>query len=76
MKYVSAKEAKDLLQVSGVTLMNWKNAGLIKYKKLTDRKYLYDIDSIIKSKEEKDNNRLNVIYGRVSTPRQKTDLNN
>ena len=76
MKYVSAKEAKNLLHVSGVTLMNWKNAGLIKYKKLTDRKYLYDIDSIIKNKEEKDNNRQNVIYGRVSTPRQKTDLNN
>ena len=43
---------------------------------LSTRKVLYDLDSIIKEDENKKENKLNVIYGRVSTPRQKTDLNN
>lgn len=29
--------------------MNWKNTGKIQYKKLSDKKILYDIDSIDKS---------------------------
>ena len=76
MNYVSAKEAKETLHVSGVTLMRWKNEGLIKCMKITDRKILYDLDSIITEQKKPDLNKLNVIYGRVSTPRQKTDLNN
>ena len=74
MNYVTAKEAKERLRISGVTLMRWKNEGKIACMKLSDRKCLYDIDSIIKNNEEK--TRKNVIYGRVSTPRQKVDLNN
>lgn len=74
MNYVTAKEAKERLRISGVTLMRWKNEKKIACMKLSDRKCLYDIDSIIKNNEEK--TRKNVIYGRVSTPRQKVDLNN
>ena len=74
MNYVTAKEAKERLRISGVTLMRWKNENRISCMKLSDRKCLYDIDSIIKNSEEKP--RKNVIYGRVSTPRQKVDLNN
>ena len=74
MNYVTAKEAKERLRISGVTLMRWKNENRISCMKLSDRKCLYDIDSIIKISEEKP--RKNVIYGRVSTPRQKVDLNN
>lgn len=76
MNYVTAKEAKERLHISGVTLMRWKNEERIKTMKLTDRKVLYDIDSIIASSDELKNKRKNVIYGRVSTPRQKVDLNN
>lgn len=76
MNYVTAKEAKEKLHISGVTLMRWKNEGQIKCMKLTDRKVLYDLDSIITEEKNSKANKLNVIYGRVSTPRQKTDLNN
>ena len=76
MNYVTAKEAKEKLHISGVTLMRWKNEGQIKCMKLTERKVLYDLDSIITEEKNPKTNKLNVIYGRVSTPRQKTDLNN
>lgn len=76
MNYVTAKEAKEKLHISGVTLMRWKNEGQIKCMKLTDRKVLYDLDSIITEEKNPKTNKLNVIYGRVSTPCQKTDLNN
>lgn len=76
MNYVTAKEAKEKLHISGVTLMRWKNEGQIKCMKLTDRKVLYDLDSIITEEKNPKTNKLNVIYGRVSTPRQKMDLNN
>ena len=76
MNFVTAKEVKEKLHISGVTLMRWKNEGRIKSMTLSKRKVLYDLDSIIKEDENKKENKLNVIYGRVSTPRQKTDLNN
>lgn len=75
MNFVTAKEVKEKLHISGVTLMRWKNEGRIKSMTLSARKVLYDLDSIIKEDENKKENKLNVIYGRVSTPRQKTDLN-
>jgi predicted site-specific integrase-resolvase len=75
MNFVTAKEVKEKLHISGVTLMRWKNEGRIKSMTLSTRKVLYDLDSIIKDENKKEN-KLNVIYGRVSTPRQKTDLNN
>ena len=78
MNFVTAKEIKQLFHISAVTLMNWKNAGKIQYKKLSDKKILYDIDSInnFADDETKKLNTKNVIYARVSTSNQKDDLNN
>lgn len=78
MNYVTSKEIKQLFHISAVTLMNWKNTGKIQYKKLSDKKILYDIDSIDKSvdNETQKLNTKNVIYVRVSTSGQKKDLNN
>ena len=78
MNYVTSKEIKQLFHISAVTLMNWKNTGKIQYKKLSDKKILYDIDSIDKSvdNETQKLNTKNVIYVRVSTSGQKEDLNN
>ena len=78
MNYVTSKEIKQLFRISAVTLMNWKNTGKIQYKKLSDKKILYDIDSIDKSvdNETQKLNTKNVIYVRVSTSGQKEDLNN
>lgn len=72
MNYVSAKEARAFFHINPTTLMTWKNEGKIRYKKFSNKKYLYDIDSF----EEKTNNvkRLNVIYARVSNAKQKAEL--
>ena len=76
MNYVTTSEARRLLHISPATLMNWKNSGRIKYKKLSSHKFLYDIDSIDSTSDESSSafNQLNVIYGRVSGSGQKKDL--
>lgn len=77
MNYVTSKEIKRQLQISGVTLMQWKNSGKIQYKKLSDKKFLYDLDSLNSNIENSNNfNTKNVIYARVSSNGQKEDLNN
>ena len=77
MNYITSKEIKQQLQISGVTLMQWKNSGKIQYKKLSDKKILYDLDSLNAITENSNNlNIKNVIYARVSSNSQKDDLNN
>ena len=76
MNYVKASVAKKELQITGVTLMRWKNEGLIKYKKFSSKKFLYDIDSVDRSEQQTGYNNKNVIYARVSTSGQKNDLDN
>ena len=74
MNYVSAKEIRERLHISGVTLMRWKNENKIACIKLSDRKCLYDIDSIIQNAD--DHKRKNVIYGRVKeNQNQSKELN-
>ena len=72
MNYVTAKEAKQLLHINATTLKSWKDKGILKYKKLSDKKYLYDIDSI--STDNKIKDKISVIYARVSNTKQHNDL--
>ena len=74
MNYVTAKEIKSKFKITGVTLMKWKNEGRLSYKRLSDKKILYDIDSIFNDEESSSLNTKNVIYARVSTSKQKNDL--
>lgn len=68
--YITAAEACKELSVSNTTLYRYVRENKIKVKKLSERKFLYDISSIIgKSKTGK-----NIIYGRVSNTKQKNDL--
>ena len=73
MNYVTAKEAKNILKINATTLKSWKDKGILSYKKLSDKKILYDIDSVLKDSDMADN-RLNVIYARVSNTKQHNDL--
>ena len=54
--------------------MKWKNEGRLSYKRLSDKKILYDIDSISNDEDSSSLNTKNVIYARVSTSKQKNDL--
>ena len=75
MNYVTAKEAKNILKINATTLKSWKDKGILSYKKLSDKKILYDIDSVLNNSDINDN-RLNVIYARVSNIKQHNDLLN
>lgn len=74
MRYVSAKEARDYFQIGGNTLKVWKDKGKLKYKRFTNRKILYDIDSFTDNTATNYDIRKNVIYARVSNTKQKYDL--
>ena len=75
MKYVSAKEAKKYFQISGQTLKVWKDTNKILTKQFSQKKILYDIDSVNNDNNIIDN-RKNVIYARVSCSNQKQSLDN
>ena len=72
MNFVSAKEAKEFFKVTGATLYRWRKCGRIVSRTITKRKILYDLDSVISIPSIK--TRKNVIYARVSTTKQKNDL--
>lgn len=72
MNYKSAKEAKEALNITAQTLKVWKDKGKIKFIKLSNRKYLYDLNSILKHASL--DKRKNVIYARVSNSKQVNDL--
>ena len=70
--YITASEACKLLKCSNTTLYRYVREQKIFVKKLSARKFLYDI-SILYS-ENQESNRKNVIYARVSNSKQKDDL--
>jgi putative resolvase len=71
---MKAKEVMKLLNISRATLFNYTRDGKIKVIKLDNGYYDYNEDSVFKI--IKKDSRINVIYSRVSTYKQKTDLEN
>lgn len=67
--YLSAKQVKDLYQITSQTLYNWRKSNKIRFKVLPSGRFVYlsDEDEITISKK-------NVIYTRVSNTKQKDDL--
>jgi predicted site-specific integrase-resolvase len=72
---MKAKEVLKLLKISRVTLVKYVKIGKIKVTKLGNGYYDYDSKSVNEYLNN-DNNRINVIYSRVSTYKQKNDLGN
>ena len=75
-EYLTTKELRELFKVTNQTLMRWRNEGKIKYVKVTNKMILYNKNDIMKVLNQKDNKqeRINVIYCRVSNTKQKKDL--
>ena len=69
-KYVTPKEAQATLGVSEKTLRNWDEQGKIRTIRTPSGHRRYDIESIT-GKE----NRASIIYARVSSHKQRGDLN-
>lgn len=72
---MKANEVLRLLRITRPTLTKYVKEGLIKVKKLPNGRYEYDSDSVY-SFFNKDVKRKTYIYARVSTSKQKPDLNN
>lgn len=71
MRFVTAKEAREYFKINPTTLKAWKDSGKLKVKVFSEKKILYDIDSLEIEIKEK---RKNVIYARVSNTKQNDDL--
>lgn len=69
---MKSREACKELQICPATLKAWKDKGIIAYKRLTPRKFLYDVDSLFDDKPVKQDGV--AVYGRVSTSSQREDL--
>lgn len=79
MNLVSSKVFTQKYNITSVTLRNWYKQGKVKGLKISDRKYLYDLDSLqLESNDDSyltnKDARKSVIYARVSTVGQKSDL--
>ena len=72
---MKASEALKLLRITRPTLTKYVKEGLVKVEKLPNGRYEYDSESVY-SFLNKDVKRKTYIYARVSTPKQKPDLNN
>ena len=70
--WVSTKDALLALHITRKTLHSWAVSGKIQVKKLSTRKFLYNLNSVANFQEEVI--RKNVVYGRVSNTEQKDDL--
>lgn len=71
---MKSKEVLQLLGVSRVTLYKYVKNGIIKVTELDNGYYDYDQKSVFKLLKK--DNRKNILYARVSTYKQKTDLEN
>ena len=72
MNYKTSKEICDALHITKQTLKTWKDTEKIKSIKLSQKKYLYDLNSVLNKSNLEE--RLNVIYARVSNQKQINDL--
>ena len=69
-KYVTPRKACEILQVSEKTLRNWELADKISAIRTPSNQRRYDIDSVLGTGQ----NRITAIYARVSSYKQREDL--
>ena len=72
---MKSKEVLELLQITRPTLTKYVKEGIIKTTTLPNGRYDYDLESVYKL-FNKGVERKTYIYARVSTPKQKKDLEN
>ena len=71
---MKAKEVMKLLNISRPTLCKYVKEGKIAVKSTPGGQYIYDSDSVYKLLTK--HSKMNIIYARVSTPKQKSQLEN
>lgn len=69
--YVPSREARKRLGVCAATLRRWAKDGKIRHLILPGGDHVYDVDSFLNTQE-----RVKIVYARVSSKGQKDDLQN
>lgn len=72
---MKAGKVMNLLQISRSTLKRYREKGTLKARRLPSGQYIFDDDSVLLLKNGR-SPRLTLLYGRVSTYKQKHDLAN
>lgn len=72
---MKAGKVMDLLQISRSTLKRYREKGILNARRLPSGQYTFDDDSVFLLKNGR-SPRLTLLYGRVSTYKQKHDLAN
>jgi len=72
MSYVGSKKARETLGVCAVTLRKWEKEGKIKSVRSPGNHRLYDVSTFVNCR--KPDTKKKYIYARVSTNKQKEDL--
>lgn len=72
--WVTSDEATKQLNITLNKLIYWRDRGWITTKKINNRKYLFDLDSVSKRDNSLVSNSLNVIYARIPNNGTKADL--
>ena len=72
---MKAGKVMNLLQISRSTLKRYREKGILKARRLPSGQYIFDEDSVLLLKNGR-SPRLTLLYGRVSTYKQKHDLAN
>ena len=70
-----AEKVMDILQISRSTLKRYREQGILKATELPTGQFDFDEDSVFLLKNQ-NAPRLTVLYGRVSTYKQRADLGN
>lgn len=72
---MKAGKVMEILQISRSTLRRYRNNGILKARELPTGQFDFDADSVYLLKNGS-SKRQTVLYGRVSTYKQRTDLKN
>ena len=72
---MKAGKVMNLLQISRSTLKRYREKGILKASRLPSGQYIFDDDSVLLLKNGR-SPRLTLLYGRISTYKQKHDLAN
>ena len=70
--WYSSKKIRQILQISSQCLYEMRKTGRIESKKISDKKYLFKLPEQFTSSDDAKI----AIYARVSTSKQKKDLEN
>lgn len=72
---MKAGKVMELLQISRMTLKRYREKGLLKATRLPTGQYDFDADTVYRLRNHNDV-RITVVYARVSTYKQRRDLDN